>query len=360
MTKVSKKAIESKEIFCAIDLHQKSMLAGVSIGRGEVCFREFDTDRASGVLSLIKWLHSLESGSGGRVWVTYEASGSGFLLADALEAEGFEVSVLAPTRLPMSVRSRASKTDKRDVIRLHEILRGHVLAGNELPAVWIPPVQLRDDRETVRRRLELKEKSSRVKNQIQGLLRRHGLKRPVDMKRNWTKKHVRWLHSVSSELGAGAGGLLSSLLRELDFVLAECALQDQAMHSLAATDRYRDQVARLTEIKGVGVLVAMVFLTELGDLSRFHNRRCLGSYLGLTPRTYESGEQNDRKGHISKQGPSRVRKVLNQAAWSLIRWNPSYREWFKSRRKSGKGSKKLITAVMRQLAIYMWHVAQAA
>jgi transposase len=360
MNKVAKKTEEGKDIFCAIDLHQRSMLAGVAIDRGELSLRELNTDRDSGVAELIEWLHDLQRRTGGRVWVTYEASGSGFLLADALSWEGFEVSVLAPTRLPMSVKSRSSKTDKRDTIRLHEVLRGHVLAGNELPSVWVPPASLRDDREIVRRRLELKEKVSLIKNQIHGLLRRYGIKRPSEVKSNWTKTHVRWLHRLSGDLASGAGEVLRSLLRELEFYDGETGRLDELVLGLSEGDDYRDRVRALTEIKGVGILVAMVFLTELGDLNRFANRRDLASYLGLVPRTYESGEQSDRKGHISKQGPARVRKVLNQAAWSAVRWTPRYRDWFQERRASGKGSKKLIVAVMRQLAIYMWHVAQAA
>ena len=47
---------------------------------------------------------------------------------------------------------------------------------------------------------------------------------------------------------------------------------------------------------GVGVLTALVFLTELGDLSRFTNRRQLAAYLGLVPSSYETGKTNDRKG----------------------------------------------------------------
>ena len=110
----------------------------------------------------------------------------------------------------------------------------------------------------------------------------------------------------------------------------------------------------------MGILTAMVFLTELGDLERFPNRKALGSYLGLVPRSWESGEQSDRKGRISKMGPSRVRKVLNQAAWSLIRWDPYWNKWFKARTPKGKCRRKMIVAVMRHLGIIMWHLALAA
>jgi len=360
MTKVAENAARGKDIFCGIDLHQHKMLAAVAVDRGKPVFAEYDTDMESGVLALSERLHGLAREYGGRVWVTYEASGCGFLLADVMMAEGFETSVLAPTRLPMTSKSRSRKTDKQDALRLLEVLRGHVLAGNDLPSVWIPPGRVRDDRELVRRRLDLKEKETQVKNQIHGLLRRYGIKKPSGLKTCWTKRYRQWLSHTLNFLAPGAERTLASLIRELDYWESERAAVDRELAALAGRSDYRPQVAALTALKGVGVLTALVYLTELGDLSRFPNRRALASYLGLTPRSYESGEQDDRKGHISKQGPARVRKVLNQAAWAYVRWNLKERSWFRRRTPGGKNKKKMITAEMRRLAIVMWHAALAA
>jgi len=365
MTKITQNMETGKNIFCPIDLHQKTMMAGIAIDRGEVTYYNLDTDEDSGVVHLVAMLHDLhDRNPGSKVWVSYEAGGCGFRLADILDDEGFSVSVLAPTHLPQSPKSRSNKTDKKDVKRILEVLRGHVLAGNDLPAVWIPSAELRDDREVVRRRLRLKDDLSMVKNQIHGLLRRYGIKKPEGIKSNWTKKHLRWLHSLDTVLLDGASRALKSLLRAVEFYMKEIVAVEQDMLSLSESDRYRVQVESLVQIQGIAVLTAMVFLTELGDLSRFPNRRTLGSYLGLAPRSWESGEQNDCKGHISKMGPSRVRKVLNQAAWSLVRWDPRWRDWFEERtplvKGKRRGKKKMITAVMRHLGVYMWHVGLAS
>ena len=42
--------------------------------------------------------------------------------------------------------------------------------------------------------------------------------------------------------------------------------------------------------KGVGLLVAIGVLVELGDPGRFRNRGQAGSFTGLTPSSHESGE----------------------------------------------------------------------
>jgi transposase len=232
-----------------------------------------------------------------------------------------------------------------------------VLAGNRLPKVWIPPEHLRDDRELVRRRLELGEELSRTKNRIHGLLHRWGIRRPDHLKSLWTRKYLSWLDGVAAGSGHGLGEHLQSLLRELRFWLSELDQLEQELVSLSNQSKYDRQVSRLTSLKGVGLLTAMVFLTELGDLNRFGNRRALASYLGLTPRSYESGEHNDRKGHISRLGPSRVRKVLNQAALAVINFSPEWGRWYRSRTRDSKKvyKKKMIVAVMRRLGIWMWH-----
>jgi transposase len=354
---------KGKHIFCAIDLHDRKMLAGIAVERGAVRFFNFNTREGEGVSDLVIKLEEFRSlNPGSMVWVSYEASGSGFRLADILEGGGFNVSVLAPTHLPTNTKIRSNKTDKRDVERIMDILRGHVLAGGKLPRVWIPSRGLRDDREIVRRRLQLADDLTRTKNRIHGLLKRNGIKRPDYIRVNWTQRHLLWLEGVAKELSCGSGRILSSLLRELEFYFNELDILEKEVIELSKSPGYSKQVEALTRLKGVGLLTAMVFLTELGELSRFRNRRALGSYLGLSPRTYESGEHDDRKGHINRMGPARVRKVLNQCAWFVVQYEPEWGDWFFERTRGGNRvlRRKMITAVMRRLGIWMWHTALEA
>jgi transposase len=115
---------------------------------------------------------------------------------------------------------------------------------------------------------------------------------------------------------------------------------------------------RLAKLCGVGVLTAIVFLTELGDLSRFANRRQIAAYLGLAPSSHESGGQQDRKGHITHQGSYRVRKVLCQATWSRVRSSEQEKAVYERiKAKNPKKAKIAVVAGMRRLAVQMWHRA---
>jgi transposase len=102
----------------------------------------------------------------------------------------------------------------------------------------------------------------------------------------------------------------------------------------------------------------MVFLTEIGDMRRFSNRRQVGSFLGLAPTCRESGEESDRKGHITREGPARVRKALCQATWVRTIYDVAEaRVYNRILEKNPKHKKIAIVACMRRLGILMWHLA---
>ena len=108
----------------------------------------------------------------------YEAGGRGFGLYDRLREVGIECHVLAPTHLPRTPHSRRNETDDKDAQMMLDELRAHLLAGRKLPTVWVPDPETRCDRELVRGRLELAEARTRMKNQIQSLLKRNQCKLP--------------------------------------------------------------------------------------------------------------------------------------------------------------------------------------
>ncbi len=303
----------------------------------------------------------VEAVGAGEVWAVYEASSCGFEAYDRLRELGWKVSIVAPTHIAKSVHSKKRKTDLRDARRLWEILMAHAELGAEMAEVWIPGKQLQEEREVVRRRLKLSESSCRVKNGILSLLRMHRIKRPEGMKSAWSRKHVTWLRSLAEgpALGVGIRTALESYVRELEFVEEEIRKLDSAVKEMAQAPAYRARVERMTELPGVGVLTAMTFLVELGDVHRFNNRRQVGSYLGLVPASYESGDADDRKGHITRMGPPRIRKVLKQAAWHLVKLDALWRKRYEAIAGRG-GGKTAIVAVMRRLGIELWQRARAA
>jgi len=299
-----------------------------------------------------------------RTVFAYEASSAGYGLYDQLTAAGVEAYVLAPSKIPHSTRQKKEKTDEKDALQLLELVRAFVLAGVPLPKVWIPDAQTRDDRELVRLRLDVSGKIGRLKNQVKSLMKRNQLRRPAGLGKGWTRSFRAWLVASlirpsdlsKSPLASGTRETLASLVRQLDFLEQEQDRLDQAVSALAEAPRYFQAVLELTRLSGVGVLTALVFLTEMGDLRRFANRRQVAAYLGLAPSCFESGRAHDRKGHITRQGSPRVRRALCQASWARVRLDPNEKAAYdRIVEKNPKKKKIAVVASMRRLAVRLWH-----
>jgi len=353
-----------KHIMVGCDLHKDNMLIKVAVGLEKAEKKSYwnTEDGRNAMIEQLKKRSEAENGA--RVIFAYEASFLGFGLYDDLADVGIDCYVLAPTKIARSVKHRRRKTDERDAERILEIVRGHVLAGGELPAIWIPDKQMRRDRELVRMRLAVGEKLATTKTQIDVLLKRNRLEKPTSAGQNWTRKHQEWLNkAIGTELEPGFGTRMAvdSLLRQKKMLEEEVSQLDKHIAVLAQDKRYSEPVQELTKLKGVGLITAMVFLTEMGDLSRFANRRQVGSFLGLVPSSYESGESNDRKGHITHQGPARVRKILCQASWASTRTNAAEGAVYNRIIRRNPHHKKIaLVAIMRRLAVRMWHLGLLA
>jgi transposase len=307
--------------------------------------------------------HRSRECAGVQIVFAYEAGPHGFGLHDELTAAGIRAHVLAPTLLPQSAKGRKDKTDEKDALRILEVLRGHLLAGNRLPTVWVPDSTTRDDREIVRSRLDVDRKARRVRVQTRMLLKRASVTRPDGVGKGWTLSYRAWLRGLAcgpSPLREGARIALSSLLRQLDMHEKELQTLDEQVARLATLERYRAAAEILDEEAGVGVLTAMVFLTEMGDLNRFSNRRKVAAYLGIVASKYLTGNSQNRYGRITRQGSSRVRAVLCQAAWRRVKTDPTERARYERILASDpKRSKRALVACMRLLAIRLWHRARS-
>lgn len=65
-------------------------------------------------------------------------------------------------------------------------------------------------------------------------------------------------------------------------------------------------------------------------MSQFPNERNVFCYLGLTPTEKSSGDK-EVTGHISRQGSSRIRGVLVEAAWVAIKLDDYRKQEYQKR-----------------------------
>ncbi len=145
---------------------------------------------------------------------------------------------------------------------------------------------------------------------------------------------ISWELKLSLEVLLSQWEQLKKDIKKLDQALAKQLKQDEI------AEVYRGA-------PGFGPLTALVFSNELGNLSQFKNVQGLYSFTGLTPGEYSSGEKTHR-GHISRQGSSRLRHLLVEAAWQAIRKDKKLGEDF-ARIAARRGKKIAIVAIARKL-----------
>lgn len=110
----------------------------------------------------------------------------------------------------------------------------------------------------------------------------------------------------------------NQLLKQYKFLDNQIAEQTALIKELSETPRYKEKVAILSTIPGVGILVVMELLLELQDIRRFQKADQLAAYVGLTPSQYSSADKI-RMGRITCIGKNALRAMLIQASWQLIR-----------------------------------------
>ncbi len=346
------------DIMCGIDASDKSLVCAIGVGMGDPKIETVlnNKDDRKKLYTRLKKMAKAEKSS--RVLVAYEACGLGYGMSDEMKEVGIDCRILSPGQMKRSIRDKKFKTDAADAQSIYYELRAHVMAGNPLPEVWQKPKKLREDLELVRYRIDLGSEIGRMKTQTRSLLKKHDINAP--------KGEALWSEAGRTGLddqlvNPSVRSVLDSMLRRLEYLVDEKKRLDKYLATLAKDPDYKLVVDALYEIQGVGILTALAFTLELGDMSRFSNRKQLGSYLGLVPMSYETGQATDRKGHITRTGPSRLRKLLNQAAWVWTGSGGPGEEIYTSIcERNPKKNKIAIVACMRRLGIAMWHVALKA
>ena len=73
---------------------------------------------------------------------------------------------------------------------------------------------------------------------------------------------------------------------------------------------------------GVGSVLSSQLIAEIGDVSRFHNKKALIGSTGITP-PFQSGNFNPQSRSISKRGSATLRKTLFQIMAVILQNAPA-------------------------------------
>jgi transposase len=148
--------------YIALDAHKHYTLASVARPDGHLV-REERVEHDRGALR--HFLERCEPGSP----VAVETIGNWYWIVDEIEAAGCRPN-LVHARKAKLMMGMINKTDKLDARGLNQLQR-----NGTLPTVWIPPGELRDQRDLPRTRMVLVRQRTQLKNRIHAVLAKYAL-----------------------------------------------------------------------------------------------------------------------------------------------------------------------------------------
>jgi transposase len=336
VTKLLKRLLETKAetIKLGLDLHARDVVVCIQLD-GAMPQRGQKMTTAQ-LLVLVRGLVA----AGRKVYSCYEAGPCGYGLHRELLAAKVVNYVVVPEKLE---DGRKQKTDRLDAgaltDRLDRYVRGNTKA---FTVVTVPTVEQEQARAEGRLRDQLKRSRHEWEARGRSLLLCHG-------------QHVTgawWTERRWTELTAT---LSAWLVQELERMRTVILLLDTE-----EKDRRKKLEAKAPKNlpKALGALTWVLIALEICNWARFKNRREVASYTGLCPGVHQSGGRR-RDGSINRHGNPRIRALLIELVWRLVRWQPDYPpvKALVAGLVRGAARRKLAVAAARKLAIDLWRLA---
>jgi transposase len=272
------------------------------------------SNNAQGFVKLDTWLQERQAS---KVLCGLEATGAyGVCLLWHLHTQGHIACQLNPRRIKDFGRSqgRRVKTDRTDAALIASYLN-----STEQLHVWQPPAQaLSDLQALVRRRQDL----------------------------------MAALQAERNRAAANLNPIIdASLKRQIEQLKGEVLTinKDIEAHVLDHVPLQKS-VRLLRSIPGIGLMVAVTILSEVPALSAFARARDLAAFAGLTPCLKQSGTSVRRRGRMSKEGSTLLRKMLYMAALQAVkRPTNAFHNLYKAFLNRGKAKMCAVGAIMHKL-----------
>src|SRR5664279_4153879 len=277
-----------------------------------------------------------------------------------LAAMGHEVIVANAHKVKLITQS-VKKNDRMDAEQLARLAR--------VDPKLLSPIQHRGpeaqaDLAMIRARAALVDARTELVNSARGLTKPMG-KRLKKCDADSVKE------SLADGMGEAVEAVIRPMLKSVEAISQQIGEYDKKIEGIAK--RYPEMKV-LTQVYGVGTLIALTYILTIEDAQRFEHSRDVGPYLGLTRKQRDSGDSEPELG-ISKAGDQLLRRLLVQGAHCILRQgapDSDLRAWGMERLQNGgkdggkdggkngknkKGSKnakkKTIVAIARKLAVLL-------
>jgi len=281
------------------------------------------------------------------VTIAYEAGCFGFSISRLFKERGYNCLVINAADIPGTDKEDKHKNDRSDCRKI-----ARELSNGSLKGIYEPSTSQESFRCMFRQRQSLCSDFRKTKTRIRSFLLCYGIACPQEFERNnWTKAFRVWLGKLALS-DPSLRMALDSLLVRYDFFRKEILSIELKLRKYGKT--YQDKTFKiLKSIPGIGPIVSLAFIAEIGDVNRFNRIDNLCSYIGLVPNIYQSGDTIKVKG-ITKRSHKILRSYLVESAWTAVRRDPELIEYYK--KHTGKMlPNKIIIKVARKLLVRIYY-----
>lgn len=296
--------------YTGIDVSKLTIDCSISLEDGSV--RELKTgNNTEGFQKLLKNLPSASH-------VVMEASGPYyFRLAYFLHDAGITVSVVNPLviRRFCQMRMVRTKTDRKDASMIRQY------GQTEQPGLWEP-----DSPDITK----LKQLNAAIELLDKNITASHNQLEAFKIMPDTDKGLVKALEAVINQNEKAKDKLEEEMLSH-------------------AKKKFNKSFGALQTIPGIGPKSAALLVAVTGNFTKFNHYKELVAYVGLNPRIYESGTSVKGRGHISKMGTGKLRKLLYLCSWSAKKCNIHCKEMYERLKAKSKPEKVIKIAIANKL-----------
>ena len=319
--------------YIGLDIHKKTISYCVKQVDGKIMQQgKLAAERKT----LLKWMEGLPG-----PWLgAMEATLFTGWVYDFLKPYAFDLKVAHPEMLK-AITAAKKKNDRADAEKIADLLR-----VNLLPECYMLSEELRELRRILRYRNMIVRTAVKMKNKMSGLLMEVGA--TYSKEKLHRRKYFDNLLERIEDVPESVKNMLKLSRSSLEMF---DAVQKKLVRTLREDNLIHERVQRLMSIKGVGEVMALTWVLETGDSSRFHSARQAVSYCGLCSAQRESAGKEQR-GPISKKRNKHLQTMLIEAAKLAPRWNPHLAAIHEKELKNGHRNRATL-AVARKLVEYM-------
>lgn len=319
--------------YIGLDIHKKTIsycikkIDGTLVQQGTVVAER---------KALSKWVHELPGPWCGAMEATIFTG----WVYDFLKPHAVDLKVAHPEMLK-AITTAKKKNDRADAEKIADLLR-----VNLLPECHMLSEELRELRRIMRYRNMIVREVVKMKKKISGLLMETGA--IYAKRRLHGRKYFENLLERIEDVPESVKDLLKLSRSSLEMFET---VQKKLVRTLRENRLVHDRVQRLMTIKGVGEVMALTWVLEIGESARFSAARQAVSYCGLCSAQRESAGKEQR-GPISKKRNKHLQTMLIETAKLAPHWNPELARIHEKELARGNRNRATL-AVARKLVAYM-------